>query len=313
LNSDLYESEYFCISKSGKWSLKDEFPTGKQVQESDPSAPVFPENIIKVLQQCDVIFPVLHGTFGEDGTIQGLFEMLHTPYIGCDYRSSAIAMDKVLTKIICSAAGIPVSPFLYYDVNDGKESKFAFCEKIKKELRYPLFVKPAHLGSAIGVMRTDDPDQLEAVIDEVLQFDRKIIVEEEIRGREIEFAVLGNGSPTVFPPGEVLASGKMYSYEAKYGDSGFATDSQAKCSPEQIELGKGLALSAYKSIGCEGMARVDFFLDQNGNFFLNEINPIPGFTAISLYPKICENNGLSFQKLLDKLIILALRRHRDRK
>lgn len=310
-NETFYEVIYFFIDKRGHWSIHSTFPSVEIAEK--PSTHLIPSKVMESLMECHVMFPVLHGTYGEDGTIQGLFEILDKPYIGCCYRSSAIAMDKALTKLICISYGISTSPFISFSKNEWKLNCNEIYKDILEKLNFPLYVKPSHLGSAIGVNKVEDVSLLKKVISEVLTFDDKIVVEEEIRGREIEFAVIGNQKVTVFPPGEVLADGQLYSYDAKYGEGGFNTSTRAQISENQLRLGKDLAAQVYTILGCQGMARVDFFLDMQGKFWLNEVNPIPGFTSISLYPKICEENGLFFDKILDKLIILALERHRSKK
>ncbi len=231
------------------------------------------------------MFPVLHGPYGEDGTIQGMFEMADKPYVGCDHRSSAIAMDKVFTKLICMSQGVETSRFIAFTRGEWNQRSPKIINDIL-QLNFPVFVKAAHLGSAIGVIKVNYVDDLIDAINEAFEVDQKILVEEEVRGRELEFAVIGNDSPKTFPPGEVLTHGKVYTYEAKYGLKGFKTSSKADISVELIEQGRELALTCYRALGCEGMARIDFFLDEDGKYWLNEINPIPGFTEISLYPKI---------------------------
>lgn len=309
-NDAFYDILYFYIDKIGRWSVHDEFPS--VISHGKIKNNLMPSEVMDSLMECHVMFPVLHGTYGEDGTIQGLFEILDKPYIGCDYRSSAIAMDKAFTKLICTSYGISTSPYISFTDYEWKLNYDEIFKNIIEKLNFPLYVKPSHLGSAIGVNKVEDVSLLKKVILEVLTFDNKVVVEEEIIGREIEFAVIGNQEVTVFPPGEVLAEGKLYSYDAKYGEGGFDTSTRAQISDIQLKQGMDLALKVYRILGCQGMARVDFFLDRQGKFWLNEVNPIPGFTSISLYPKICEENGLFFDKILDKLIILALQRHRSK-
>lgn len=256
---------------------------------------------------------MLHGPFGEDGTIQGFFEIVSIPYIGCNHKSSAIAMDKAITKHICIANGIKTSPFVTFTDESYKKNEAEILKEIHQSLNYPLYVKPAHLGSAIGVTKVNHPSLLRDVILKILKLDYKIVVEEEIVGREIEFAILGNEFVTVFPPGEVLSHGEMYSYEAKYSSNAFQTAQKVDLEPTKIEEGKLIAKKVYGHLDCQGLSRVDFFLDEKGTFWLNEVNPIPGFTSISLYPSICQSNGIVYSKLLDKLIYLALHKYRKKK
>lgn len=308
---DLYDVTYLSIGKDGKWCVHDTFPSLEDVS-SVCSEALISEKVLKKLQNSDLLFPVLHGPYGEDGTIQGFFEMLNKPYVGCDCRSAAVAMDKVMTKIVCESIGVKTSPYRYYFKYEWSSSKKTICSEIIQNFTFPVFVKAVHLGSAIGVFKVDDNVLLEEIIDEVFEYDDKVVIEQEVRGREIEFAVLGNENPIVFPPGEVLSNGEVYTYDAKYGLDGFSASPKADLTEAQIVLGKKLAYQCYKAIGCEGMARIDFFLDANGDYWLNEINPIPGFTSISLYPKICMENGLTFSEILNRLVVLSMHRHRKK-
>jgi len=311
LQKDVYDVHFFSISKTGVWNSHENFPDLNSIPSKE-STSILSEEILRLLLNIDVLFPVLHGPFGEDGIIQGFFEMLNKPYVGCDHRSSAISMDKAMTKIICQSLGVNTSPYRYYFKSDWIDDCEKIYSEIIKTLKFPVFVKATHLGSAIGVVKVENPYSLKDSIHKVFQFDDKIIVEQEIKGREIEFAVLGNAKAHVFPPGEVFSNGDVYTYDAKYGSGGFNTSPRAKLSKEEVGLGRSLAYDCYKAIGCEGMARVDFFLDDRGEYWLNEINPIPGFTSISLFPKVCIENGLSFSGILNRLIILAMHRFRKK-
>lgn len=306
LNPDLYQIQHFCISKNGKWGFKNK---DAEVQE-DKCEKLISSQVMEELLKCDLFFPVLHGTYGEDGTIQGFFEMLDKAYVGCDYRSAAICMDKALTKRLMQINGIATSPFISISKYEWNRDPFIIKQQILEKLSFPVFVKPVHLGSSIGVSKVECIEELDQAIEHALYFDHQILVENGIVGREIEFAVLGNDRVTVFPPGEICTGGKIYDYDGKYGPKGMSTDAQAKLPSDQIDEGMHLAEKAYRAANCTGMARVDCFLDNQGKFWLNEINPIPGFTKISLYPKICEANGLEAKELMDRLIILALHRKR---
>lgn len=313
LNPDYYECEYFGIGKDGAWhpGIK---PAKEMtvVSEGKPGKGLSPEALTQILG-CEVCFPVLHGPFGEDGTIQGFFEMLGKAYVGCGHTASATAMDKAATKRMMIFNGIATSPFISFSKHDWRSNPAHLKAQIFEQLRFPLFVKPVHLGSAIGVNKVETPQELDAAIAAAFEVDNVILVENGIDGREIEFAVMGNDWVTVFPPGEVLTGGKVYDYDMKYGPGGFGTTNYAEMPQEVREEGMYLAEWAYKAIGCQGMARVDFFLDKQNKFWLNEINPIPGFTGISLYPQICNANGLSTPALLDKLIVMGLERRRHQK
>ena len=283
LSSEIYNVKVFEIGRDGKWS-----------------AP------ISELQSCDVLFPVFHGPYGEDGTIQGMFEMLQIPYVGCSFRAAAVAMDKALTKQLAVMNGVRTLPFI--PVKRGQWNS-EMKEHVCLEFTFPVFVKGAHLGSSFGVVKVESPEELDAAIEEVFQLDDSLIVEQGIVGREIEFAVLGDH---VFPPGEILTNGEFYHFAIKYGPSSLKTTADPKLTQDQIEEGRELAKKAFQAIGGEGMARIDFFLDAAGKYWLNEINPIPGLTPTSLYPRICQKHGVSAEQLMDRLIILALHRHRQR-
>lgn len=311
---EYYDIVDFGISKQGSWL------TGKDVlsqldkragQEKITHQKVaIPSEVLEKLLSCDIFFPVLHGTFGEDGTIQGFFEILGKPYVGCDHRSSAICMDKTMTKKLVLEQGIDTSPFVNFSFTEWKSNESAIRDSIRKKLIYPLFVKPTHLGSSVGVTKILNENELTAAVDKAFDVDTQIVVENGIVGREIEFAVLGNDHITVFPPGEILTKGAVYDYDAKYGPDGIQAVPCAVLSQELKEKGMVLAKRAFIATGCQGMARVDFFLDSCGKFWFNEINTIPGFTAISLYPQICREGGIPIAKLVDRLIILALQRKR---
>ncbi|MBS4168510.1 UDP-N-acetylmuramate--L-alanine ligase [Parachlamydia sp. AcF125] len=302
LSQDLYEVSEFLITPEGQWLTKNQEAKG---------TPLISSEVFEQIQACDIFFPILHGTFGEDGTIQGFFEILGKPYIGCDHQSSAICMDKEVTKRLMQREGIPTAPFIAFTETDWAHRSDEIIQEIQHHLTFPLFVKPVHLGSSFGVQKVTAWEELKRAILHAFELDSVILVEKEIVGREIEFAILGNEQITVLPPGEIFSEGKMYDYIGKYS-SDKATPSAARAAlPEKwIEEGKLLALKAYRAATCKGLARIDFFLDQSGTFWFNEINPLPGFTPLSLYPQICEANGFSSEELIDRLLILGLQRTR---
>lgn len=315
LDPDLYDVEQFGITRHGRWITGDD--TRKSLEEkhfenqpTDKIDILSPE-IIKKLRASDILFPVLHGPNGEDGTMQGFFEMLNKAYVGCDYRSSAICMDKVFTKKLMQVHQIRTSPFVSFSHYQWQKNQKTWLEKIEHELSFPVFVKPIHLGSSIGVNKVETENGLKEAIEEAFRFDTEILIENGIVGRELEFAVLGNDEVTVFPPGEILTKGEMYSYEGKYSLDGVPTTAKAELSHSLIETGQQFVKQAYLALGCKGMARVDVFLDTKNQYWLNEVNPIPGFTANSLYPQMCAINGLSAQDLMNRLIILGLQRKRE--
>lgn len=261
----------------------------------------------------DVIFPVLHGPNGEDGTIQGFFEMLDIPYVGCGVIGSALGMDKAISKQLFIDAGLKTAAYdisYKYEIQDKLQ---AVIERIEAKFAYPVFVKPVNMGSSVGITKAHDRQELEKGLQEAAKYDRKILVEEFINGREIECAVLGNNYPEATGAGEIIPSKEFYDYEAKYFDDGKSTlIIPAKLSEAEEKAIREAAIKAFKALDCCGLARVDFFLEKNtGEVYINEINTIPGFTRISMYPKLWETAGLSYGKLIDRLIELALERHNE--
>jgi D-alanine-D-alanine ligase len=255
----------------------------------------------------DVVFPVLHGTFGEDGTVQGLLELAGLPYVGAGVLASAVAMDKDVLKRLLSERGIPVVEFEV--LTRGGPGVESVCSRFG----FPMFVKPANLGSSVGISKVRSCEELKAAIELAAQFDRKILVERGIVGREFECSVLGNENPVAAGPCEILPSREFYDYEDKYLLDQARTVLPADVSPEQAAEIRRIAVAAYCTAGCEGMARVDFLMEtRTGSLYVNEINTIPGFTPISMYPKMWEAAGVSFPALVDRLIELALERHQAR-
>ncbi len=264
--------------------------------------------------QLDVIFPVLHGPFGEDGTVQGLFELAGLPYVGCGVLASAAGMDKIASKMLFAAAGLPQTRYLAFTRREWEQRPDDVLARIKAELRYPLFVKPANLGSSIGVSKVKEAGALAPALTEAARYDRRLVVEEAVpHAREIECSVLGNEEPIASVPGEVVPSNEFYDYAAKYIDGKSALLIPAPLPATLAERVRELAVRAFKAIDGAGLARVDFLLnDLSGELFVNEVNTMPGFTAISMYPKLWEASGLSYPELCDRLIELALERHRER-
>lgn len=301
LDRSIFEISLFFISKNGSWAKSEE------VKVVD-TAKGIPMDVLGDLSACDILFPVLHGPNGEDGTIQGFFEILNIPYVGCNHQASAICMDKAVTKKLAESAGLQVVPYLGFSVDEWKKDQTGLIQTILKKLEFPLYVKPVHLGSSVGVTRAETENHLVQAIDLAFSYDRYVLIENELKGREIEFAVFGGADPTVLPPGEVLNNGQVYSYEAKYGANGFSTQSKADLSEEKIKEGMEFAKRSYLASGCDGFARVDCFLDRNNQYFLNEINTIPGFTEISLYPKMCVSSGYSVSGILNELIAIGFER-----
>jgi D-alanine-D-alanine ligase len=284
IDPEKYKVLHFLISKEGKWSPR----------------PILPEP--RGNPEIDVVFPVLHGTFGEDGTVQGLLELAGLPYVGAGVMASSLSMDKEMMKRVAAARGIPVAD--YYIASTSHDNPFGF----------PVFVKPANLGSSVGITKAHDQAELDAAIELASSFDRKVIVERAIVGREFECAVLGNNDPIAATPCEILPSRDFYDYEDKYLLDKAQTVIPADLSPEKTAELQRLAVECYRAVECEGMARVDFLLEAaTDRLYINEINTIPGFTSISMYPKMWEYAGLPMPKLVDRLIELALERHAAKK
>lgn len=262
----------------------------------------------------DVIFPVIHGTYGEDGTLQGLLEMAGIPYVGAGVAGSSVGMDKALMKGLWAAAQIPQVPFLSFLRKHWEREPEAIVARIEQELGLPVFVKPANLGSSVGISKAKDQAELHAAMRLAASYDRKIVVEQAVdRPREIELAVLGNDEPEVSLPGEILHGREWYDYRGKYFETeGQKTVIPADLSPEQIQRLQKLAIEAYQALDMNGLSRVDFLMDAAGNFFLNEVNTMPGFTPISMYARLWEASGLNYSALLDRLVELAMERFEDR-
>lgn len=256
----------------------------------------------------DVVFPVLHGTFGEDGTLQGLLELAELPYVGAGVLASAAGMDKDITKRLCREAGLPVVDHIiqWRGRLDASEPEARFG--------YPMFVKPANLGSSVGISKAHDRVGLERALELAAEYDRKVIVERAVEGREFECSVLGNDEPEAATPCEIIPSREFYDYDDKYVLNETEFRLPAELEPARLEEVRRLSVHAYRAVACEGMARVDFLLDgANGALFVNEINTIPGFTSISMFPKMWEHAGVPYRELIHRLIELALERHTARK
>jgi D-alanine-D-alanine ligase len=260
----------------------------------------------------DVMLPLLHGTFGEDGTIQGLFEMAGLPYVGAGVLASSVGMDKVAMKTMFEQAGLPqvgYRHFIRYQWKNNREK----CLDNVEELGYPCFVKPANLGSSVGVSKARNREELTVAVDEALRYDRKVIVEQFVDAREIEVSVLGNDEPRASVPGEICSSNEFYDYKAKYIDGKSVMVIPAEIPPEVAESVRSMAVQAFRSIDGSGLCRADFFLRRSdGALFINEVNTLPGFTPYSMYPLMWKESGVSYRELLDTLIQLAIERHEER-
>lgn len=316
VDREKYEVTNIFIDKAGKWYeyLGEKFDVAFDEELSDLK-PI--ENVIEYLKQFDCAFPVLHGLYGEDGTIQGLFELLELPYVGCKVLGSAVAMDKVYTKIVFERAGINQVNYEYirkykdkyiYVAKDFTETEMTLEEvakKVSENLKFPVFVKPSNSGSSVGITKSHDEQELLASIEEAAKYDKKILIEEGLDIRELECAVLGNEEVIASCVGEVVSADEFYDYESKYKNADSKTILRADIPSELEEKLRTLAVKAYKSIDGKGLSRVDFFLDKEGNIYLNEINTLPGFTGSSMYPKLFEESGINPKELTSRLIELA--------
>ena len=322
------------IASSGRWYLQDESqlpqsddPRQAHILASNPCVWLHPWPATRADQRCelqrqggdaipfDVVFPILHGPLGEDGCMQGLCELAAVPYVGAGVAASAVAMDKALQKQLCQRANLPQVPYRVawrYQYHDNPAAVVASCE----ELPYPIFVKPANMGSSVGVSRATHRRGLRAALATAFQLDNKVVIEQGLtRAREVEISILGHHAPRASVPGEIVVNHPdgFYSYEAKY----IATDGArlvipAALSAAQTQALQQLALKAYRTLDCTGMARIDMFVDQEGNPYLNEVNTIPGFTAISMYPQLWQASGTDATSLVTRLIDLAMQRGRER-
>ena len=350
LDRSRYEPVPIRIEKDGRWTLADKAPTAisaadviehVRLEAARPARPgreahlvAHPgEDTVLAIERrpaesqvdpsgaatvtgvgLDVVFPVLHGPYGEDGTVQGLLELANVPYVGAGVLGSAVGMDKAVMKTLFIARGLPVGPYLVVLRPEWNADGGALSNRVTKELGYPVFVKPANLGSSVGISKAKSAADLGSAMELALQFDRKIVIEAAVsNAREIECAVLGNDDPQASVPGEVIPSREFYDYEAKYLDEGSKAVIPAALTDAQVREVQRLSIAAFRAVDGAGMARVDFFIAGNsGNIYLNEVNTIPGFTTISMFPKMWEASGVSYSELVDRLIALALERHAEK-
>jgi D-alanine-D-alanine ligase len=326
LDLDKYEIILIGIDKKGQWHLRDranfllhsDSASKIQLHDAGHSVALVPQADRKELMSysgkelqealcLDVIFPVLHGTHGEDGTMQGLLKLANIPFVGAGVLGSAVGMDKDVMKRLLRDAKIPVAHFL--TVHPYNQEQFPF-ETVVDKVGLPFFVKPANAGSSVGIAKVKTKEAFTAALKDAFQYDRKVLLEEYIQGREIECCVLGNDHPLVSLPAEIIPHHEFYSYEAKYLDAQGATyHIPAQISSEAVIKMQSLAIETYRALCCEGTARVDFFLKEDGTFVVNEINTLPGFRELSVYPKLWEASGIPCTALLDSLIALAFERH----
>jgi D-alanine-D-alanine ligase len=323
LDPDKYEAVPIGISKEGHWliggsaqKMLPEVLKGGQrvVMAADPTdAALIPLDRGSGGQRLDVVFPVIHGTFGEDGTIQGLLDLAGLPYVGAGVLGSAVAMDKDVAKRLLQTARIPVVPWLNVYRTDWERNPEENQRAIERKFKYPVFVKPATLGSSVGMTKVHSREELSPALNLAAEFAMKILVERAVQGREIEVSVLGNHDPKASVPGEIVPHREFYDYAAKYLEEGTQLLIPAKLKPSEVKKFQSFAVAAFRTLELCGMARVDFFLEKKtGKIFLNEVNTIPGFTSISMYPKLWEASGIPFRELISRLIELALEIHREK-
>lgn len=314
IHRDLYEITLVGIDKDGSWYLLDQNQEDLAISSwLDNSKKI--EDIFGLLKQEDVVFPILHGLYGEDGTIQGLFELANVPYVGCRVMAASVSMDKIYTKKVLETANIPQVKSLYvkkrYDnqlvvVDSSCKEDKDVENKVEKELGFPVFIKASRSGSSVGCYKCNSKDELINKLEEAAKYDRHIVVEECIDCIELETAVLGNDDILVSRVGQIMPHGEFYTFESKYEDKESKTCIPALVDKDIQEKIREYALKAFKAVDGHGLSRVDFFLDKkSGNIYLNEINTMPGFTKISMYPQLMADSGISYSDLIDRLIELA--------
>jgi UDP-N-acetylmuramate--alanine ligase len=299
INSDFYHILKWTISKEGDW-----INNGKKASLTE---------VVTHLQQCDLVFPILHGPFGEDGMIQGFLETLGVPYVGCDFRSCAITMDKAWTKHIAQAHGVKVARFIEFTIHDWIKRPDEVREKILKEFQFPFFIKAIHLGSTFGVHRVITEEQIDLAIHQIAKLDYRFLVEEEMKGREMEFGFIGDDEVAVSDAAEVVRADEIHTYENKYLASGKPSIPKTSLPSDVLRKGRQAAETVYRAVGCSGLARIDFFLDPDGTWILNEVNPMPGLTPMSVYPAIWEAEGLNRTEVIDRIVIASMHRMRSHK
>ncbi|MBN1883517.1 MAG: D-alanine--D-alanine ligase [Deltaproteobacteria bacterium] len=322
LDRNRFEVVPIGISKEGHWYTGAgvmEFLKGRPSAGPAHAAILLPDNEGGLLtwdegrgrERLDCVFPVLHGPYGEDGTVQGLLELAGVPYVGCGVMASSLAMDKVVSKALFLSLDLPTAPYIWFHSSGWKADEEGVIADIEKELSYPVFIKPANMGSSVGIFKAHDRNELSDAVPQSMQYDRKVLVEEAVEdAMEIEVSVLGNDEPEASVPGEIIPSNEFYDYDAKYVD-GKSTDKIPADLPKNvIERIRELAVESFRAIDGSGLARVDFLVTRKTHeIFLNELNTIPGFTSISMYPKLWEATGLGYSDLLTRLVDLAFERH----
>jgi len=322
LNFEEYEVYPIFITPEGEWRrggrLEKPASTIEELQFGD-EVTILENNITDFLidkngeaTQFDVIFPLLHGTNGEDGTVQGLLEVLNLPYVGNGVLASSAGMDKVIMKQLFEIAGLPQVPYTYFVRSEWVNEKQTILARCEEQLKWPMFVKPANLGSSVGISKATNLEELVTAIDIALQYDRKIVVEQGVVAREIELAVLGNDFPEVSVPGEIKPVTEFYDYDSKYKDGSTALIIPAELPVETVTSLQELAKRAFKAIDGSGLVRADFFVTAENNIYMNEVNTMPGFTPVSMYPLLWQHTNVSYPVLIDRLITLAIERYEEK-
>ncbi|MEK4762894.1 D-alanine--D-alanine ligase [Viridibacillus sp. FSL E2-0187] len=321
LNFDKFDVFPIFITREGEWRKGDQLTApvesieqlqlGKGTQDSIPND-VSSFLLNKDEKEFDVIFPLLHGTNGEDGTVQGLLEVLNLPYVGNGVLASSAGMDKVVMKQLFEHAGLKQVPYVYFIRKEWNKNQDALIAKMEEELTWPMFVKPANLGSSVGISKASNREELIKAIDLASKYDRKIIVETGIDAREVEMGVLGNDSPKVSVPGEIKPVTDFYDYDSKYNDNNTGLIIPAPVTTDVVERMKDMAIRAFKVLDCSGLVRADFFVTAEDDIIINEVNTMPGFTPVSMYPILWQNTGVTYSDLIEQLIDLAIERHDEK-
>ncbi|WAA12553.1 D-alanine--D-alanine ligase [Fervidibacillus halotolerans] len=318
-----YEVTPVYITKDGNWMKRDVLKEPpKTMDELERQLNRDVNGLIEIMrdiaqakengEQLPILFPLLHGTNGEDGTVQGLFEILNIPFVGNGVLASAAGMDKVIMKNLFAQAGLPQVKYVSFNRFEWEKNEDGAYDEVEKKIGYPCFVKPANLGSSVGISKCQSREQLQKAFREAFQFDRKIIIEQGVEAREIEIGLLGNESPECSVAGEIIPKAEFYDYKAKYEDGNTALVIPADIPNETYERVKEIALKAFKVLDCSGLVRADFFLTKNGEVLINEINTMPGFTPVSMYPLLWKHTGIDYPELIDKLIEFGCEQYREK-
>lgn len=319
IDKDQYQIDIIYITNEGDWKKKENIVDTINEIDTLRLTDVAAGEISQLLSigstgnAYSAVFPVLHGPNGEDGTIQGLFEVLDIPYVGNGVLAASSSMDKLVMKQLFAHRGLPQLPYVSFLRSEYHKYESNILKLVHDKLEYPVFVKPANLGSSVGISKCNNEEELKVGIEEAFQFDRKLVIEQGIDAREIEVAVLGNDYPETTTPGEVIKEVAFYDYKAKYKDGKIKLDIPADLDEEVQTTLRNMAVEAFKATDCSGLLRADFFVTEDNQIFINETNAMPGFTAFSMYPRLWENMGVTYAELIERLIELAKEKHEDKK